>query len=122
MAEKVAIDEDFTEKLSDWDESDVGKRIAKRVTPNGTYFNELVVQVFCQFCALNSSDQQEKQVDFWEVTNVSTHGKYHKPSAVRTVWWSRWQSRIQLVISGLYPLVLPTCAYRVRSKNNLLRC
>ena len=45
------IDEDFTEKLSDWDESDVGKRIAKRVTPNGTYFNELVVQVFCQFCA-----------------------------------------------------------------------
>ena len=37
MAEKVVIDEDFTEKLSDWDESDVGKRIAKRVTPNGTY-------------------------------------------------------------------------------------
>ena len=30
MAEKVVIDEDFTEKLSDWDESDVGKRIAKR--------------------------------------------------------------------------------------------
>ena len=51
MAEKVVIDEGFTEKLSDWDESDVGKRIAKRVTPNGTYFNELIVQVFCQFCA-----------------------------------------------------------------------
>ena len=36
--------------MSDWDESDVGKRIAKRVTPNGTYFNELIVQVHCQFC------------------------------------------------------------------------
>ena len=51
MAEEIVIDEDFSEKLSDWDESDVGKRIVKRVTPNGTYFNELIVQVFCQFCA-----------------------------------------------------------------------
>ena len=50
MAEKVVIDEDYTDKKSDWDESDVGKRIAKRITPNGTYFNELIVQVHCQFC------------------------------------------------------------------------
>ena len=28
MVKKV-LDEDFTEKTSDWDESDVGKRIAK---------------------------------------------------------------------------------------------
>ena len=34
MTEKIVLDEDFTEKLSDWDESDVGKRICKRVTPN----------------------------------------------------------------------------------------
>ena len=51
MAEKIVLDDDFTEKMSDWDESDVGKRIAKRVTPNGTYFNEIIVHVFCQFCA-----------------------------------------------------------------------
>ena len=51
MGEKVVLDEEFTEKVSGWDESDVGKRICKRVTPNGTYFNELVVHVFCQFCA-----------------------------------------------------------------------
>ena len=50
MAEKVVIDEDYTDKKSDWDESDVGKKIAKRITPNGTYFNELIVQVHCQFC------------------------------------------------------------------------
>ena len=34
MAEKVVIDEDYTEKKSDWDESDVGKKIAKRITPS----------------------------------------------------------------------------------------
>ena len=39
MAEKIVVDEDFTEKTSDWDESDIGKRIVKRVTSNGTYFN-----------------------------------------------------------------------------------
>ena len=51
MSEKIVLDDDFTEKKSDWDESDVGKRIIKRVTPNGTYFNEIIVQVFCHFCA-----------------------------------------------------------------------
>ena len=30
MAEKIVVDEDFTEKTSDWDESDIGKRIVKR--------------------------------------------------------------------------------------------
>ena len=50
MAEEVVIDEDVTEKTSDWKESDVGKRIPKRVTPNGTYYNEIIAQVFCQFC------------------------------------------------------------------------
>ncbi len=50
MGEEIVIDEEFTEKTSDWGQADVGKRIPKRVTPNGTYFNEIVVQVFCQFC------------------------------------------------------------------------
>ena len=45
MAEKIVVDEDFTEKTSDWDESDIGKRIVKRVTSNGTYFNEMIVHV-----------------------------------------------------------------------------
>ena len=39
--------EEFSEKTEGWDEEDVGKRIEKRVTPNGTYFNELIVNVFC---------------------------------------------------------------------------
>ena len=42
--------EAFCEKTEDWDEEDVGKRIEKRVTPNGTYFNELIVNVFCTMC------------------------------------------------------------------------
>ena len=28
----------------------MGKRIVKRETPNGTYFNELIVSVFCAMC------------------------------------------------------------------------
>ena len=48
MTEKVVIDEDFTEKMSDWDESDVGGESPKS-HPNGTI--EIIVQVFCQFCA-----------------------------------------------------------------------
>ncbi|MDP6869502.1 MAG: hypothetical protein QGI21_01860 [Candidatus Poseidoniaceae archaeon] len=51
MSEEVIFDEDYTEKLVDWDESDIGKKIPKRITKNGTYYNETVVQVFCQFCA-----------------------------------------------------------------------
>ncbi len=47
---QVVEDNEFTEKQQDWDEADVGKRIIKRVTSNGTYLNELIVQVFCQFC------------------------------------------------------------------------
>ena len=43
--------EPVCEKTEDWDEDDVGKRIVKRVTPNGTYHNELVVHVFCSICA-----------------------------------------------------------------------
>ena len=39
MTEKIVIDEEYTVKLADWDESDIGKKIAKRSTPNGTYFN-----------------------------------------------------------------------------------
>ena len=50
MAEEVVIDEDITEKTSDWNESDIGKRIPERVTSNGTYYNEIIVQVFCQIC------------------------------------------------------------------------
>ena len=50
MEEEIIIDEDITEKTSDWNEGDVGKRIMKRVTANGTYYNEMIVQVFCQFC------------------------------------------------------------------------
>tara|TARA_B110000881_G_C18163133_1_gene311667 strand:+ start:102 stop:380 length:279 start_codon:yes stop_codon:yes gene_type:complete len=51
MTENLIVDEDFTEKTSDWNEADVGKRIVERITPNGTYYNEPIVQVFCQFCA-----------------------------------------------------------------------
>ena len=48
---KQEHDEDETsDKTEGWDEEDVGKRIVKRVTPNGTYFNELIVHVFCSMC------------------------------------------------------------------------
>lgn len=50
MTDKIVLDDDITEKLKGWDESDVGKRIPIRETVNGTYFNEAIVQVFCQFC------------------------------------------------------------------------
>ena len=50
MEQTIDENDDFTEKQQDWDESDVGKRIIKRVTINGTYLNELIVQVFCRFC------------------------------------------------------------------------
>jgi len=40
----------FTTRTINWTEEDVGKRIEKRVTPNGTYFNEMVVLISCQFC------------------------------------------------------------------------
>ena len=40
-------EDDVCEKTEGWDEDDVGKRIVKRVTPNGTYFNERIVSVFC---------------------------------------------------------------------------
>jgi hypothetical protein len=50
MGQTIDDNDDFTEKQQDWDESDVGKRIIKRVTINGTYLNELIVQVFCRFC------------------------------------------------------------------------
>ena len=39
---QVVEDNEFTEKQQDWDEVDVGKRIIKRVTSNGTYLNELI--------------------------------------------------------------------------------
>ena len=42
--------EPVCEKTKDWDEDDVGERIVKRVTPNGTYHNELVAHVFCSIC------------------------------------------------------------------------
>ena len=43
-------EEEVSEKTEGWDEEDVGKRIVKRVTSNGTYFNELIVNVFCAMC------------------------------------------------------------------------
>ena len=43
-------EEDICEKQEGWDASDVGKRIPKRVTSQGTYFNEMIVEVFCQMC------------------------------------------------------------------------
>jgi len=43
-------EDEICEKTEDWDHNDVGKRIPKRVTPNGTYFNELIVNVFCHLC------------------------------------------------------------------------
>mgnify|MGYP003319301923 FL=1 len=42
--------ETFCEMTEDWGEEDIGKRIEKRITPNGTYFNELIVNVFCTMC------------------------------------------------------------------------
>ena len=45
MSQEQRNDE-VCEKTQDWDEDDVGKRIVKRVTPNGTYRNELIVRVF----------------------------------------------------------------------------
>jgi hypothetical protein len=41
---------DVCEKTEGCTHEDVGKRIVKRSTPNGTYFNELIVNVFCQMC------------------------------------------------------------------------
>jgi len=46
----MTVDE-ICEKMSDWDESDVGKIIPRRITANGTYYDEKIVQVYCQFCA-----------------------------------------------------------------------
>ena len=43
-------EDEVCEKTEGWDEEDVGKRIVKRVTPNGTYFNDLIVSVFCAMC------------------------------------------------------------------------
>ena len=43
-------EDDVCEKTEDWDEDDEGQRIVKRVTPNGTYFNERIVSVFCAMC------------------------------------------------------------------------
>ncbi len=39
----------MTEKT--YTKEDVGTVIEKRVTPNGTYYNERIVHVFCQICA-----------------------------------------------------------------------
>ena len=50
MTEQEQVDNDVCEKLEGWTHEDVGKRIPKRSTPNGTYYNEPIVAVFCQFC------------------------------------------------------------------------
>ena len=50
MAEQEQTDDDICEKLEGWVHEDVGKRIPMRTTPNGTYYNEPIVAVFCQFC------------------------------------------------------------------------
>lgn len=48
--EQPVSEDDKSSKTKGWEHSDVGKRIEKRVTPNGTYHNELIVNVFCQVC------------------------------------------------------------------------
>ena len=50
MTEQEHTETDVCEKLEGWTHEDVGKRIPKRSTPNGTYYNEPIVAVFCQFC------------------------------------------------------------------------
>ena len=37
MAEKIVLDDEFTDKLSDWDESDIGKKIAKSIELKSIY-------------------------------------------------------------------------------------
>ena len=54
-------EDDVCEKTEGWDEDDVGKRIVKRVTPNGTYFNERIVSVFCA-CLLYTSPSPRDDV------------------------------------------------------------
>ena len=49
--EQEQKDDDICEKMEGWTHEDVGKRIPMRKTPNGTYYNEPIVSVFCQFCA-----------------------------------------------------------------------
>ena len=44
------VNDEVCTKTEGWDHDDVGKRIEKRVTANGTYYNELIVSVFCQMC------------------------------------------------------------------------
>ena len=44
------VNDEVCTKTEGWDHDDVGKRIEKRVTANGTYYNELIVNVFCQLC------------------------------------------------------------------------
>ena len=44
------VNDEVCTKTEGWDHDDVGKRIEKRVTSNGTYYNELIVNVFCQLC------------------------------------------------------------------------
>lgn len=44
------VNDEVCTKTEGWEHDDVGKRIEKRVTANGTYYNELIVNVFCQMC------------------------------------------------------------------------
>ncbi len=43
-------EDEVCDKTEGWTREDVGKRIPERKTPNGTYYNEPIVNVFCQFC------------------------------------------------------------------------
>ena len=70
-------EEDICEKQEGWDASDVGKRIPKRVASQGTYFNEMIVEVFCQMCgAVSSVLRLEKLVVSWEDMNHACLGNF----------------------------------------------
>ena len=70
-------EDEVCEKTEGWDEEDVGKRIVKRVTPNGTYFNELIVSVFAP-CAGVVHWTVPRPVDSSAAMNASTLGNLVK--------------------------------------------
>ncbi len=51
IMEQEQKEDEICEKTEGWTREDVGKRIPERKTPNGTYYNEPIVSVFCQFCS-----------------------------------------------------------------------
>ena len=76
--EQTETEADICDKLEGWTQEDVGKRIPVRITPNGTYFNEPIVAVFCQFCGSEFIGPSVKLADSSAGMSASMLGKFLK--------------------------------------------